>query len=81
VNLSYPGQGSSLQTLHPRMKRRDALLYAFTSTAPLPHMLAKTHRFTASDISNSESLQYGAMVCSTISRTEGFYVSSAPAFN
>ena len=71
VNLSYPGQGSSLQTLQPRMKRRDALLCALTSTASLPQMLANTHRFTASDISNSEGLKYGAMSCSTISTTDG----------
>ena len=71
VNLSYPGQGSSLQTIQPRTKRRDALICALTSTASLPQMLAKTHRFTASDISNSEGLQYGAMPCSTISTTEG----------
>jgi hypothetical protein len=63
------------------MKRRDALLYAFTSTAPLPQMLAKTHRFTASDISNSKGLQYGAMVFSTVSKAEDFYASSAPALN
>jgi len=71
VNLAYRGQGSSLQTLQPRMKRRGALLCALTSTASLPQMLAKTHRFTASDISNREGLQYGAMSCSTISTTEG----------